>query len=621
MTALSRSRLLCIVAPRWLSRLPRLATLALLAWASGGRLGAAEDPGGDPGGLGRGVPSTAFLYARWQLQEGGWLAKRLRGVADAASESGFVGEVCSRWLSASAGPLQGRGPEGAKDDETRVLEARLALGRRILGAIDLWALLGQEVVLAGVAEEGLPEILLGFRVPGRERERIVARLEKILFGLSSLDPRMELTLSSSESEHVDVLYDLDRPWELCLAASGDAILVSTSSQLLRRSLRLLAGEGSELGYPYAAERKEALESISFSPRSLRGECFELHVRPARLVPERPILLGLESIVAAGKVVGGSLTFGYQARFGPPGTVGADLLRRVFLERPSVRPWLSSLPEGLGSFEVSSGWSPDGLGEALDALVGEFIPWGRQPLKDLWARGMAAFFPRWRDLVGCLTGRRMLLSSPEGFALLLELKDPPEGRRQLRQICDQLADDCPFFRPEETPAGDLGSVLEVPGLDAHLRWFSLPFLEGRRLLLGAAGDFAVLASAPAPVQLYFSPPSRSPAGSGPADEVLKPLYLAGGEILRVVRMEPPLAAVAWPLALSAASGLPGVLGDARLGDASKALLESLPRLARAAKELSFLWGGTVCSIRSGDRLRGFGEVLLDRKSGNDVQRSF
>lgn len=587
-------------------RLPVLGLLAVLGLGTPLRAPAQAGDEAPPGiGLGRAVPSDALLYLRYRVQPESPLSAVMKRVGDVLERRQIPRRLFSRALERALGA------EASEGTARRQFERLRDRWLELLGSVEWSTLLSKEVALAARIDrvpEGLEDLsgdapapdrlgprqlLLLFRVEPESRERVAEGLKRVLYALCAISPVFEITESWTREEQIVILHDVSQAEALTLGARDDVILLSTSTNLLRRSLQLLSGRGSDLGFEFTARRADELEAIGFSRDRLSGGGVELHVSVRELLPEIPALAGVQHLSFACEPTGEKIRYGYRFRFEPAELPGASLARRAFLERPRLRNWKQQVPEGVDSFQISSGVTPGSCLEFTTGLLAAFLP---SEASDLLPAELRA------APLDLLTGRRVLLEEGGRVALLLEVRNADRAREafeaMLPGIEARLAARDIRLEPEE--AGKAGGRLCRVA----------PPSGSSPLCFGIIGEHLVLASSADFVRRVARDPSST--GSGELPDLPGELPVPSGELQSVTFSEPPPALLVFRLGLEILRAFsrnppPGAenLSGAGLG-------EIILELAPVITALESLGRDSSAAVRVGDSLRGVGRLDPQRE---------
>lgn len=251
--------------------------------------------------LDRAVPSDVGLYfhARMPIDSTGESVSALAEVRRALSTAGFMAPF-ARYLD-----------EVVLAKERRALDPELEYWRQFLEERAWWRLFESEFFLVGRLEFKLPEEgiyrrawMMGFRVAPRERELFLSMFRELFEAFAAVVPGSELDEGRRDGSRVTCLYNLLPPSrEICTAAHGGVVLVSTSRSLLRQSLQLLSGETTEVSFRLrrASElervKGDAPSSGPLSWLSAQSDFFRAHVAfPKDDVKDERSVAGFELMV-------------------------------------------------------------------------------------------------------------------------------------------------------------------------------------------------------------------------------------------------------------------------------------------------------------------------------------
>ena len=264
---------------------------------------------------------------------------------------------------------------GVEDEKHRKwLEKEAPVWIGICDRVEWKKLLSREVVLAARADERRRQWIGLFRVDPLERDGIVSSIERVLYALGSISPEIELIHSRRENESVTALYKrtidpledvtgvppfilgaldaaLSDGRDLSVAGKGDVVLLSTSANLLQRSLQLLEGAGSDLGFAHTARRESRLAAGKLAAPG--GAGFEIHADPGALFPEVDALGALGPFTATGKLEGASLAYGFHAALAGEARGEAAALRNALAEVPPLGNVLDRIPADATGFYAAS----------------------------------------------------------------------------------------------------------------------------------------------------------------------------------------------------------------------------------------------------------------------------
>jgi len=333
------------------------ALVALLLTAGAPAADTVPDPG-----LSRAVPSDAAFVLHARMDDA--MRRRMEPLWAAMGTSSFLEDLRSRLLERS-------------DDEKhrKWLEKEAPVWIGICERVEWRKLLSREVVLAARADERRRQWIGVFRVDPLERDGIVGSIERVLYALGSISPEIELIHSRRENESVTALYKrtidpledvtgvppfilgvldtaLSEGRDISVAGKDDVVLLSTSANLLQRSLQLLDGAGSDLGFAYTARRESRLAAGKLAAPG--GAGFEIHADPGALFPEVDALGALGPFVATGKLEGASLAYGFHAALAGEARGEAAALRNALAEVPPLGNVLDRIPEEATGFYAASG---------------------------------------------------------------------------------------------------------------------------------------------------------------------------------------------------------------------------------------------------------------------------
>ena len=311
-------------------------------------------------GLSSAVPSDAVFVLHARLDEAA--RKRMEPVWNALEASRCLEDLRARLLA------------GVEDEKQRKwLEREAPVWIGFLEKVAWRKLLAREILIAARADERRRQWVALFRVDPAERDGIVRSLEGVLYALGSVNPELELIHSRRENDSVTALYKrtldpleeagvppfilgtLDAAVsdgrELSVAGRGDVVLLATSGNLLQRSLQLLDGGGSDIGFAYTARRESRLAAARLVAPD--GPGFEMHADPSALFPEVEALGALGACVATGKLDGGSLAYGFHAALAREARGDAGALRKALAEVPALGNVLDRVPADAAGFYAAS----------------------------------------------------------------------------------------------------------------------------------------------------------------------------------------------------------------------------------------------------------------------------
>ncbi|MGQ9589709.1 MAG: hypothetical protein ACUVYA_05370, partial [Planctomycetota bacterium] len=293
-----------------------------LSVAAGASSGAEESSD-----LGTGVPPDAGIYFHHRVAAGGRFAGVWSRVLEAVRDSGCFRELAGAALDSvdiEAAAIEWSGlpvPANFARRTRRLVKREAWLG--LLSRVDWLSAVASEVAAGARWEGDRADLLVLARLPSGRGGETGEALRRLAYAVASLSPAIEIVESWSEREKTLVLGTSSGSPGACFAVRGDVLAVSTNPSLLRRSLQLLAGEASELGYAGAPERSEALSSLPLeSGGGAEGE-FELHVRPSRIRIPGVDLGEFGPLVAAGRASGEELRCAFRLAGGARAALGED----------------------------------------------------------------------------------------------------------------------------------------------------------------------------------------------------------------------------------------------------------------------------------------------------------
>jgi len=314
-----------------------------------------------PAGLSSAVPSDAIFVLHARLDDAG--RRRMESLLDALGSSGFLEDLRSRLLERF---------ENEKLRKWLDREAPVWIG--FIEKIAWKQLLAREFLLAARTDDRRRQWIALFRVDPVERDGIVRSLERVLYAFGSASPELELVHSRRENDSVTALYKrtiepledvagvppfilgaldaaLSEGRDLSVAGKSDVVLLATSGNLLQRSLQLLDGAGSDLGFAYTARRESRLVTAKLAAPG--GPGFEIHADPGALFPEVEALGALGACVATGKLDGPSLEYGFHAALAAEAKGDAAELRKALAEAPPLGNVLDRVPADATGFYAAS----------------------------------------------------------------------------------------------------------------------------------------------------------------------------------------------------------------------------------------------------------------------------
>lgn len=214
--------------------------------------------------LGLGIPSDCFFFLESKGDDRRDLFDtRMEELVASFGSDGLLEEVLSGLL----------GPE-LKESEGVTEE--LAVWRRILTAVEWKNLTGKEFAVGMRYDFPTIEVLGLFRVDPAARLRVASQMRRILYGLSAIGLHLEIQAGRDDGIETLVLQSTeDSQAQLCMSGRHDLIALSTSSKILRRSLRLLDGGSSQSGILL-----DESFSTAFSELDTPSAGFRLYVRPS-----------------------------------------------------------------------------------------------------------------------------------------------------------------------------------------------------------------------------------------------------------------------------------------------------------------------------------------------------
>jgi hypothetical protein len=354
------------------------------------------------------------------------------------------------------------------------------------------------------------------------------------------------------------------------------VAISTSANLLSRSLQLLDGRGSDMGFALAARREEGLARLSVSlPRTAGG--LEVHARPSEILNGVQILGAFASFVAAGGSDGGSLAYAYRADLPADGGGEAAAVRKA-IEGAAITGMLRAVPEDSTWFRAGSGLLLRTVVELAGKVVAALAP---EDASDI-VKSLI------QEVSSRVTGPHVLAGSQGEMLFAAELDG--EGAR----LTEERLRDAKKSGEDVVESGTTLLFKPRPGSKG------LCALDGRMLLGGTAG--AVLKSAAA---LAGKEPSLADDG-----ERLKAAGVPSGDLLALSEGD---AGVVLALAAGASLLTPLILRALPEEEdhvLSRAVAGALPRLLPAATSLRFLDRFTAHSRKDGPAaVRGEGRVTF------------
>lgn len=566
-----------------------------LALAAGASSGADERED-----LGRGVPPDAGIYFHQRVEAGSRFAEVWSRVLEAVRDAGFFQDLAGIALDAvdiEAAAIEWSGLPVPANFATRTRRVvRREAWLEILSRVDWLSAVASEVAAGARWEGDRADLLVLARLPSGRGGETGEALRRLAYAVASLSPALEIVESWGEREKALVLGPSSGPPGASFAIRGDVLVVSTSPSLLRRSLQLLSGEASELGYAEAPERSEALSSLPLEPGGGSEGEFELHVRPSRIRIPGVDLGAFGALVAAGRASGSELRYAFRLA-GGAGVAGSTLPLGDEVRTPG-----GAVPADADSFEASAGWDPDalgGLGGALERKAVECLEAASASglLGEASTRKCLDVLELASGLAAATRGRRTYVASPRGAALVLELAEVrPDGKRAeevLSRVEGALGG-----RPLATGTG-------VPAPPPDLRWLEIAGaglrLGTARLLVGATSGRLVLATSSSALDealglrgVRFSRRELSElTGIRALPERAEPVSVRATERPRF------LEAARLVLALARREPERGV------GEKGRDALDALPRLDALVRDLDFLGRERSCVVRDGASLLGVG----------------
>jgi hypothetical protein len=594
--------------------------------------------------LARGIPSDSFFFIhRRAVPDAEPIRQAFAGVARAFRDSGLAGSFLEV-LGTAAG-------EEASEEET----ARL---RRMVEGVEWGKLLEKEFAFSvrfetvlldarSLESDARVDWTVLFRVDLAERDRFLGGLRKLLLALATIEEPVGIEGVSSRPEVVEgdregvpttILASPTGETRLCLSGRGDVIAVSSSSWELRRSLQLLAGEGSGRAIIETDDYTLLLAGLP-APRSgrliLRPSLVFAQLREmAAAVEKAPV----ESEKAAGaeeavRVLGGLCdALDLVKGIGVSETVEGrkvvetfqvllqeDAAKRSFhgalFDRPAIGDIGRLVPATASSFEITSSFDLAKLHDAVIDLVRRVAPEGRLAIDSFREEQETIGIDLKRDVLSLIEGRIVLLTFPpavaadakdsgektragsDDLALFLRLKDPARAEARIAEWLGKA-------REGLRAAGLETEDVQLPGVDGKFRKVSLPFFPGMGLTFGVSGDeLAIGSSGDRLREAILARAGKFDGldkiagftglglGSPPPDELSWISYGNARDLLAQVR------------AALDGVGLLGKLSSEAGGDAGKKFLDLAPRLGKAIDALPFLdrCGGYM--IRDGKAYRG------------------
>jgi hypothetical protein len=564
-------------------------------------LAAAEPPAADVT-LGDAVPSDAVFYLHWRLEPEGGLARKLEGLRSALASSGFLEAARERWVEAveKQEPAGGRAGRASRK---RRFEEETVRWRQVLEAVPWWKLASREGVIALRREGEDLQALAVFRVDPKEREEVVGALRQVLYAFCSTSTRFEMTRSVRDGESIDVLYRIAvdddaesggtrplaglvdallggarRERHLSLSGKGSVVSIATSANLLGRSLQLLEGRGSDIGFGLTARREEGLTRLGAPPPSSAAS-FEVHARPSDLLKGLDVLGAFESFVAAGGSDGDSLAYAYRADLPAAGGSEADAARKA-LEGAGIAGMLRAVPKDATWFRVGSGLLLGAIMEMAGGITRALTPEDASEV----VRSMIL------DASSRLVGPYAVSGHRAEGRVAIEL-----GDQAARFIEESLRD---AGKKGEQVTEEGGAILLVPKPGSK----ALMALAGKTLLGGGAESVRKALAAMA---------GKEPSLADDADR-LRAIGATADGLLAVTDMDLKVvvglaagASILTPLLLRA-------LPEDEEHAIARALAGALPRLLPAAVSLGFLDRFTAHARKDGPAtVRGEGRVTFKK----------
>ena len=578
--------------------------------------------------IGEGIPADALLFGHWSSRPRQGIADRyLRGVREALGDSGVIDEFVQ---------ILGKGLEAGEGDHFR-LEADY--WKRILAEVGWWRLLSREVAFAvRLSPRERFEFIFLFRVGEPSRDATLLDLREILFGLDAVFNNYAILAKDRDGVPTTVLYDRTDGEQICIGGHGGVVAMTTSDQLLRESLKLLAGEGRGTAFvhseKYFRAHEEWLAHSSGTAKKFGGggtgsepgpgaaaSSFEFLFLPGDIFRENPTIDVLDDFHVLARFQADRILWDLRYRV----KEGEDnVLSRAFARQGNVADLLRKVPRGVDAFAVEAGAEPESLYDYFFDLLGVLS--GGPQLPGVLERSQGEIgLDLKRNVFHLLSGRHVCLqfSEDESDGEDREtLKDAGVSRvflfelKKREGIRDEVKVRLAAFVAGLEKAGLKVDVTSVEGITGEFFRVSSEALLGWPIHFGATATEIVVATSAGGFQ-------RALSVTGDEDE-------RGEGSVRSIAGDPSLAEI-WKLPQdrldsvsygSFAGDLAAVRSGLRLlGGLARFLpqrgepgivrpaLIVLPRLQKAVRALEFLDRGLGYSLRDGNSYTGSGTVYL------------
>ena len=359
---------------------------------------------------------------------------------------------------------------GSEFEDQAVLERELVTWRRIFANVDWRRLFASEFAVGMRYEYPTIELLALFRINPARRNVVADQLKRVLYGVAALgESDFEIHSDTLDGVETLVVQSTTDPYaQICLGGRKDLIGLSTSSRILRRSLRLLEGGSSDWGLALAPDY-----SATFADLSGPEDSFRLYLRPSvyfdQLRRLSDVLQGMSEmpdeqqrirdqlgtvldtldivdvVAASGKARGVRLDADFRIRL--TDRARDSSVYSAFGEQPPIQNLARDVGEQATSFLA---WNGIDFGAVLRALVrlesAGFLPWndGDETLSK--ARDSHAGLDAFLDLLENVDGRVLALTRkprpgiPPAPILRAELRDPDAAREALARLIGWLKAD-------------------------------------------------------------------------------------------------------------------------------------------------------------------------------------
>jgi hypothetical protein len=487
---------------------------------------AARAPGAE-GSLGRGIPDDCFLYlSRRANPQRAFLDPSLEATRKAVEKARLADLLLDSLV------------------ERRVIvKDEVPHWRRVIQGVAWDTLLAREYAL-GVRfdvswlstrrEQAEPNPVVDwivlFRVDPARRDAELTALRKLVLALATLgdqepDPetgrRISLEVTDSERDGVPTTFLATQEGEtkIGIGGRGDVIVAASSPLQMRRSLKLLAGDGSGRGLPEGQEFTRLMAPLPpptdgecvlrprliFNQLKLSAQVMEKAHMPAEEVQALEALVEtldvVSSVAVSESTEGRKLLGSFRVEIVPAAVKRS--LYRAFGDRPALGNFRNLVPREASGFLAWSGLDLERLHDAMTEFLTKVSPDGLELLDDYRHFQEKNGFDVKRDLLSLIEGRVVVLTFPapgksepsEGgnpppratprspigqWVALFKLKDPGRAEAKLGEWLGKAAEGLKAIGMEPQKA----EMAEVPG---SFQRIALPFPPGMEITFGVSGD--------------------------------------------------------------------------------------------------------------------------------------